>query len=157
MHLSLPLLVVASYCCLILGNEENLPRAPARTHLPTCDVFLAPSTIPGSKCMLFGLLFNFLSWITWLYRWYWFAAVDVYMYLKHSTYPAVLSFDHFHSFKFAPYFFYSWFRSFCRTSFQKRRDSPAELVDTVFTSQLPSARVPSELRLCARWDPHRFG
>ena len=50
MHWSLLLLAVASS----MGNEENpwrLPRAPARTHLLTCDVFLAPSTIPGSECM----------------------------------------------------------------------------------------------------------
>ena len=49
MHWSL-LLVVASS----MGNEENLQfltRAPARTHVLSCDVFLAPSTIPGSECM----------------------------------------------------------------------------------------------------------
>ena len=38
----------------VIGNEENLQKialAPPRTDLPTCDVFLAPSTIPGSACM----------------------------------------------------------------------------------------------------------
>ena len=37
-----------------IRGEENLqllPRAPPLTHPPTCDVFLAPSTIPGSACM----------------------------------------------------------------------------------------------------------
>ena len=44
------LLLVASS----MGDEENLqllPRAPPLDRLPTCDVFLAPSTIPGSACM----------------------------------------------------------------------------------------------------------
>ena len=49
MHWSL--LVVASS----MGNEENLRLLPsARTQiiqLPDCDVFLAPSTIPGSAFM----------------------------------------------------------------------------------------------------------
>ena len=43
------LLVVAAS----MADEENLQlltRAPL-TRLPTCDVFLAPSTIPGSVCM----------------------------------------------------------------------------------------------------------
>ena len=31
---------------------DGLPViAPPLTHLPTCDVFLAPSTIPGSACI----------------------------------------------------------------------------------------------------------
>ena len=44
------LLIIASSMC----NGDNLrllPLAPPRTHLPPCDVFLAPSTIPGSACM----------------------------------------------------------------------------------------------------------
>ena len=48
MHWSL-LLVASS-----MGDEENLQllrRASPLTHQPTCDVFLAPSTIPGSACM----------------------------------------------------------------------------------------------------------
>ena len=32
-------------------NLQLLPGAPLLTHLMTCDVFLAPSTIPGSACM----------------------------------------------------------------------------------------------------------
>ena len=49
MHWSLLVVVVSS-----MGNEENrhpLPRARSLTQLPTCDVFLAPSTIPGSACV----------------------------------------------------------------------------------------------------------
>ena len=44
-----PLLVALS-----MGDEENLQllsRPPLLTHLPTCDLFLAPSTIPGSACV----------------------------------------------------------------------------------------------------------
>ena len=40
------LLVVSS-----MGDEANLQPLPRATHLPTCDIFLAPSTIPGSACM----------------------------------------------------------------------------------------------------------
>ena len=43
------LLVVSS-----MGSGDNLkllPHAPFLTDPPTCDVFLAPSTIPGSACM----------------------------------------------------------------------------------------------------------
>ena len=50
MHWLCALLVVASS----MGNEENprlLARARTRMQLPDCDVFLAPSTIPGSACM----------------------------------------------------------------------------------------------------------
>ena len=49
MHWSL--LVVASS----MGNEQNLRLLPSArtqiTQLPDCDVFLAPSTIPGSASM----------------------------------------------------------------------------------------------------------
>ena len=38
-----------------MGNPEYrrlLPLAPPAHHLMSCDVFLAPSTIPGSACMI---------------------------------------------------------------------------------------------------------
>ena len=78
-----------------MGYEENLkllPRAPPLAHLPTCDVFLAPSSIPGSVCMNIRKkkkkqsyftccvgcsCSNIVSWITWLHRWYWLAAVHL--------------------------------------------------------------------------------
>ena len=44
-----PLVVASS-----MGDKDNLhilPDAPLLTHPPSCDVFLAPSTIPGSACI----------------------------------------------------------------------------------------------------------
>ena len=67
---------------------------------------------------------NIVSWITWLYRWYWLAAVylnNALIYslsiLRHQIYALIPN---------------SWFRSICRTRFRKRWDSDAELDDTVF-------------------------
>ena len=57
MHWSL--LIVASS----MANEEDpwfLTRTPARTHLPTCPIFLAPSTIPGSEYVLYNAVVLFV-------------------------------------------------------------------------------------------------
>ena len=64
-HRILCLLLVASS----MGDEENLqllPRAPPLTHLPTCDVFLAPSTIPGSVCMNINKKTNVILCALWV-------------------------------------------------------------------------------------------
>ena len=61
------LLLVAS----TMGNKENLTlqllaRALPVTHLPTCDVFLAPSSIPGSADINIQKKTNVISRAVWV-------------------------------------------------------------------------------------------
>ena len=121
------LLLVASS----MGDEDDLqlrPRAAPLTHPPTCDVFLAPSTIPGSACM------NTQQKNCAILRAVWAAILQVLylallgrigdiglqlctaylnialiyslsIVLRHQIYTLLPN---------------SWFRSFCRTRFQQR-------------------------------------
>ncbi len=60
------LLLVASS----MGDEENLQLLPCAQplvpHQPTCDVFLAPSTIPGSACMNIKKKLNIILRAVWV-------------------------------------------------------------------------------------------
>ena len=51
----------------------------------------------------------------------------------------------------------SWYRSFCRTRFQKKRGGAAELHDIVFAQKLSSGPVPLALCLFLQQDAHCFG
>ena len=51
----------------------------------------------------------------------------------------------------------SWLRSFCRTRFQKRRDSAAELHDTLFAEKLSSWAGSLGLCLSLQYNAHSFG
>ena len=139
MHWSL--LIVASS----MGKEENLrdlPRATASIHLPSCDTFLAPSTIFGSAsvrrtrfCMLCGLVFNFSVLNEFAIH---TGDIGLQLYMQKfercAYAPASVPCEFYRQLihRFCALIPNSWFRSFCRTRFQTRRYSAVELDDTVF-------------------------
>ena len=65
--------------------------------------------------------------------------------------------DQFYCNKICPLIPNSWFRSFCRTRFQTRRDSAAELGDTDVASKYSGVSDRSQLYLWLQRDAHDFG
>ena len=77
------------------------------------------------KTKPFCVFSNIVSWIIWLYRWHWLAAV--------YSNSVLINPYQYHAIKYTPALIpNSWFRSFYRTRFQKRWIDGAKLDDTVF-------------------------
>ena len=114
-------------------------------------------------CMLWGWCYSFffciLSYwvVSVIFACSWICIFEQCSYAAAASIPVSIP-DKFYSIKFAPWFqTSSWFRSFCRTRFQKGWTSAAELDDNVFAFKLSNRPGRLELRLWPKRDAQSFG